>query len=109
MPATQVEDLPELTLQAELRIGSLDDPALGFTSIGDVWISPTGEVYVSETRELEIRVFGTDSRLLRTYGRRGDGRCGGQQHLFAGIGRGRGSGCRELWHADAERGRQLQL
>jgi hypothetical protein len=30
--ATHIEDLPELALEEELRIGSLDDPEVGFTS-----------------------------------------------------------------------------
>jgi len=71
--ARHIGDLPELALEEEIRIGSLDDPEVGFTSIGDVWVSPSGQVYVAETRELEIRVYGTDGMLLRTYGREGDG------------------------------------
>jgi hypothetical protein len=73
MPATPIADLPAIALVEELRIGSLDDPEVGFTSIGDVWISPAGEVYVSETRELEIRAYSSDGTLLRSYGREGDG------------------------------------
>ena len=42
-------------------------------------------------------------------GRRGDRGCGGQRHLFAGVWRGRGSGCGQLRRSDAERGRLLQL
>ena len=72
-PDTPIEDLPMFSLEEELRIGSMEDPDIGFTRIGDVWVSPTGEVYVSEARELEVRAYHADGRLLRTYGREGEG------------------------------------
>jgi hypothetical protein len=72
-PATHIEDLPEFRLEEELRIGSLDDPDIGFTRVGEVWVSPAGEVYVSERSELEVRVYDTDGRLLRTFGGDGEG------------------------------------
>lgn len=68
-----IENLPELIVEEALRIGSVEDPDLGFSSIGSVWLSPEGEVYVAETRALEIRVYSSEGQLLRTYGRGGDG------------------------------------
>jgi len=68
-----VEELPVLALEEDLRIGSVEDPNVGFTSIGSVWMSPQSELYVSETRALEIRVYSTEGQLLRSYGRGGEG------------------------------------
>ena len=65
----------------------------------------TGNVLTDGTDD----VFGADGAAATVPAGGVIGRCGGQRHLFAGVWRGRDPGCRELWHADAERGRQLQL
>jgi len=66
-------ELPTLPIVEELRIGSLDDPELGFTRIGDVWESPAGELYVVERSVPELRVYDAEGALVRTYGREGEG------------------------------------
>ncbi len=69
----RVDDLPRLSLEEVVRIGSLDDPVLGFSRIAGVRISESGEVYVLESMPPEVRVFSPDGRWLRTIGRAGEG------------------------------------
>ena len=64
--------LPVLERIEEIRIGSLEDPDVGFTEIGAMSVSPTGEVYVAESSLRELRVYDSDGHLLRSYGRDGD-------------------------------------
>ncbi len=71
--STSIDELPQLVFEEELRLGSVDDPVVGFTSIGDVWVSPAGELWLAERRAREIRVYDHEGALLRTYGRQGDG------------------------------------
>lgn len=66
-------ELPTLPVVEELRIGSLDDPEVGFTRIGSVWESAAGELYVVERSEPELRVYDAEGALMRTYGREGEG------------------------------------
>lgn len=70
-------DLPALGLEEQLRIGSLEDPDVGFSNVGPIWLDAGGEVFVQETAELQIRVYaaaGNDAgRLLRSYRAAGRG------------------------------------
>lgn len=67
------EALPVLTLTEELRIGSVDDPDLGFSRIGGVTVDEDGNVYVLERQDREVRVFDPAGRLLRVIGGEGEG------------------------------------
>lgn len=69
-----LDALPLLELEEALRIGSVEDPDYGFSSIG--WLldlDREGNVYVFEARDVEIRVYSPDGELLRRIGRAGQG------------------------------------
>ena len=68
-----VDVLPRLTLQEELRIGSLEDPDYGFSRIRGVDVDRDGQVYVFERQDQEIRVYSPDGRLVRRIGGAGEG------------------------------------
>ena len=68
-----VDVLPRLTLQEELRIGSLEDPDYGFSRIRGVDVDRDGQVYVFERQDREIRVYSPDGRLIRRIGGAGEG------------------------------------
>jgi len=70
---TNVDALPGLELEEEMRIGSVDDPELGFSQIGGVVLDRDGNAFVSERLERKIRVYDPTGALLRTIGRRGGG------------------------------------
>ncbi len=71
--AIRIADLPVLAYAEEARIGSFDDPVVGFSQIGDVEAGPDGAVYVSELQASEVRIYAADGTLLRTVGRAGEG------------------------------------
>lgn len=68
-----VDELPRLTAAEELRIGSVDDPDIGFTRIGAVDVDHDVNVYVVEPEEREIRVYDPQGSLVRRIGRQGSG------------------------------------
>jgi hypothetical protein len=68
-----VDELPRLSAAEELRIGSLDDPDMGFTRIGAVAVDRDANVYVIEPAEREIRVYDPQGLLIRRIGRQGSG------------------------------------
>lgn len=71
---SDADALTPLRLEEELRIGSVDDPDVGFSRIGDVAVDRDGLVYVAETQDLRIRVYDAEGqRVLRTIGRAGQG------------------------------------
>jgi hypothetical protein len=80
--AASLDELPQLTLVEELRIGSVSDPDVGFSEIGGVQVDAAGNVYVLENREREIRVYSGAGESLRTIGGSGDG----PGELRAGVG-----------------------
>jgi hypothetical protein len=65
--------LPELNLVEELRIGSANDPNVGFSRIGPVAVDSDGSIYLFEYVDSHIRAYNRDGALVRTIGRRGDG------------------------------------
>ena len=83
-----VDVLPTLTLQEELRIGSLEDPEYGFSRIGSVDVDRDGQVYVFEAQDLQIRVYSPDGRLIRRMGGAGEGpgEFGGSSVQFGVVG-----------------------
>jgi hypothetical protein len=70
---SDADALPRLTLQEELRIGSVTDPDEGFSRIGGVTVDEGGTVYVLEAQDNEIRVFDSAGSRLRTMGGAGEG------------------------------------
>lgn len=78
-------DLPEVAtwaLEAEARIGDRDDDWL--TRVGKVLIGPEGQLYLSQPRDGEIRMYDIDSEHVATIGRRGQGP--GEFNRLGGIG-----------------------
>jgi hypothetical protein len=71
--ATGLDVLPMVQLEQELRIGSPNDPEVGFSRIGAVEVDRDGQVYVFEHVDQHIRVYGSDGQLVRTIGRKGTG------------------------------------
>ncbi|MGH7574529.1 MAG: hypothetical protein ACREM1_05280 [Longimicrobiales bacterium] len=70
---SDADALTPLRLEEELRIGSVDDPDVGFSRIGDVAVDRDGLVYVAETQDLRIRVYDAEGPRVRTIGRAGQG------------------------------------
>jgi hypothetical protein len=68
-----VDALPYLVAEAEMRIGDVDDPDVGFSRPSMVDVDRDGNIYVMETLVPEIRVFSPGGVLLRRIGRRGAG------------------------------------
>jgi hypothetical protein len=68
-----VENLPRLSLQQDVRIGSLNDPNAGFSNIGAVQVASDGRLFVLELQERQVRVFSPQGRFLRSIGRSGQG------------------------------------
>lgn len=64
---------PRLALEEIRRIGSVDDPDVGFATIGSVDEDRDGNLFVFESQARHLRVYGTDGTLLRTMGRPGQG------------------------------------
>ena len=74
-------ELPILTAVEDLRIGSLDDPDLGFSRISGVHVDRDGQLFVGESLLQEIRVFDLDGNFVRIIGGKGEGP-GEFQYLF---------------------------
>ena len=68
-----IESLPRLSVAEELRIGSVDDPAAGFTSISHLDLDADGNLYLVENSVPEVRVYDEQGTLLRRFGQRGAG------------------------------------
>jgi hypothetical protein len=68
-----VDDLPELTIEEVIRVGSTDDPDIGFSMIGEVHIDQRGDVYVFDRQESNIRRYSADGTILSRIGGRGSG------------------------------------
>lgn len=71
--SSDIDAAPELSLVEELRIGSFDDPDLGFSRIGDVDVDRDGNIYAVDVQASEIRVFDPEGTLVRRIGRAGEG------------------------------------
>ena len=74
--ASGLEDMdavPRVELEEEVRIGSVDDPDYGFSRVGSVDVDEEGNLYVYEFADTEIRVYSPDGELLRRFGGEGDG------------------------------------
>jgi hypothetical protein len=65
--------LPELALREELRIGSVEDAAIGFSRIVAIAVADDGSVFVLEGQDRHVRAYDADGRLRRVIGRQGSG------------------------------------
>lgn len=66
-------DAPRLALEAELRIGSVDDPELAFTWFRGLVVGPDGRIYTAHPQENAIRVHDAEGRPVGRIGRAGEG------------------------------------
>lgn len=57
----------------ELRIGSVDDPDLGFSTIAGVAVDDEGRVFVLDAQEREVRAYDSAGILLHRFGSEGEG------------------------------------
>jgi hypothetical protein len=71
--ATHIANVPALAAEEVGRVGSVDDPDVGFSRIGGVAVDDQGAVYVLESQDRQIRVYGEDGSRIRTFGRAGAG------------------------------------
>lgn len=68
-----IDELPLVEYAEEVRIGSRDDPDVGFSRIAMVAVANDGTVYVLDSQAREVRVYGADGQRLGTRGRIGEG------------------------------------
>lgn len=68
-----IEALPGLAAVEELRIGSVDDPDIGFSQLYMADVDSDGNVYVLEGTDREIRVYNSAGSLIRRIGGPGQG------------------------------------
>jgi hypothetical protein len=80
--AVDLASVPVVRLVEERRIGSHDDPNVGFSNIGSVAVDREGNVYAVDQQTMTIKVFSPDGQWLRAIGRRGQG-----PGEFQGLGR----------------------
>ncbi len=62
-----------LAIQPELRLGSVDDPGVGFSRPGAVAVDRDDNLYVFEGLDGEFRVYSPAGELIRRFGGQGDG------------------------------------
>lgn len=72
---TSVDEFPPLALEEELRIGSVDDPDIGFShiSMGSLRVEPDGTMWVYDLLARQIRAYAEDGTFLVRLGATGDG------------------------------------
>jgi hypothetical protein len=68
-----IDDLPMLRVVEEQRIGSVDDPDVGFSRIAGAEVDRDGNLFVLEALDHQIRVYTPGGDLMRRIGRRGSG------------------------------------
>jgi hypothetical protein len=66
---------PEVSIELVRTIGDVDteDENLAFDSPLDMAVDDSGSIYILDSRNQRIQVFGPDGRFARTIGRRGQG------------------------------------
>jgi hypothetical protein len=68
-----IDGLPRLTVVSTARIGSVDDPDVGFSQLAMVDVDQDGNVYALEAMDNQIRVYASDGHVVRRIGRHGSG------------------------------------
>ena len=76
---------PEWQAHLETRIGSLDDPDQSLNTVGQVMLGPEDELFISQPRDAEVRVYDVEGTLVRTIGGRGEGPGEFGQIGYAGL------------------------
>ena len=70
---SSIDALPRLAADADMRIGDVHDPDVGFSRVGGVDVDREGNIFVLEAAVPEIRTYGPDGTIRRRIGRRGGG------------------------------------
>ena len=70
---TLVDELPSIDVEEAFRIGSVDDPDLGFSSIGGITVDRDGSAFVFDRQDATIRVYDADGTLQTKFGGPGEG------------------------------------
>jgi len=83
--AEDVDSLPSLSVTEEVRIGSVDDPDVGFSRIRVVDVDRDGNIYVAESLDREIRVYDRSGVFLRRFGGNGEGPGEFQNLMWFGV------------------------
>lgn len=68
-----MDTAPVFTGEEDFRIGSVDDPELGFSRPIALQVAGDGRIFVSEAQDMQIRVYSADGGPLHRIGRRGGG------------------------------------
>lgn len=68
-----IDALPRLIAVPETRVGSADDPEVGFSYLSIADVDSDGNVYALEAADPEIRVYDSNGRLIRRIGAPGEG------------------------------------
>lgn len=71
----ELDGLPYLRVIEEMRIGSTDDPEIGFAIVSgmDVDVDKNGNIFVLDGQSLELRKYNATGELVWAMGGRGDG------------------------------------
>ncbi len=73
-PAEPMRPNAAAVLTEELRIGVPEGPPeYMFSQVHQIDVGPDGKIYVLESKDKQVRVFGADGKHLRTIGRPGQG------------------------------------
>ena len=70
---TRVDELPNIDVEEVFRIGSVDDPDVGFSSVGGITVDRDGSAFVFDRRDVTIRVYDGDGALRTKFGGPGEG------------------------------------
>jgi hypothetical protein len=68
-----LDSLPQIALHEDARIGSVDDPDVGFSRPYLLDLDSDGNLYVGEAQDAQIRVYDASGALLRRIGGKGSG------------------------------------
>jgi hypothetical protein len=71
--ASTLQDLPLAVVEAEVRIGSVDDPDYAFSQVNALDVAPDGAILSLHGQESQIRRWTPDGRPAGSVGRRGQG------------------------------------
>jgi hypothetical protein len=75
-----------LTLKEELSLGGgAADPKKTFNSVGGLDVDDAGRIYVTDLEECCVRVFDPEGKLIRTFGRKGQGPGEFHQPFFVSV------------------------
>jgi hypothetical protein len=71
--ASTLQDLPLAAVEAQVRIGSVDDPDFAFSRVSALEVAPDGAILSLHGQESQIRRWTPDGRSAGSVGRRGQG------------------------------------